>query len=86
MYWIEEYEMEQTEVFIYVNHWTFPVCEEENRICLLPWKRNVLRFPGFLGFSCNCCELLGVFLLQLRRMQEMIAQMQAQMRMKPGDD
>lgn len=29
---------------------------------------------------------LRVFLLQLRRMQEMIAQMQAQMRMKPGDD
>lgn len=39
-----------------------------------------------LASSWNYFKCVGVFLLQLRRMQEMIAQMQAQMRMKPGDD
>lgn len=78
----------KTKLFSYVNYWIFPVCEEENRICVLPWKEtpNILRFPGFLGFSWNYCKHWGVLLFQLRRMQEMIAQMQAQMRMKPGDD
>lgn len=46
---------------------------------------------SFLDFGLSVLKLrddpkhVSVF-LQLRRMQEMIAQMQAQMRMKPGDD
>lgn len=45
-----------------------------------------LKFPGFWIPHEIVLNMWGFFLLQLRRMQEMIAQMQAQMRMKPGDD
>lgn len=65
---------------------TFPIYKETNQICVLPWKRKDVKCSWLLDSSWNCFKHEGVFLLQLRRMQEMIAQMQAQMRMKPGDD
>lgn len=52
-------------------------------------EENGVKFPGFWTPYWSLREIVlnvGVFLLQLRRMQEMIAQMQAQMRMKPSDD